>query len=167
MFAWTRAVATEMEMMLLNINEIIKAVQDAHVLEAVMPTLPHFTYLKMSHRIGTFSQNEWQWEPWGEFGSLCRSTACQADMLLTARHQLREEGWGWGSQASHSVLSKAPCLQSPHRASESLRVLNKRNEWNRWALSLVMSALVALDGRRFSRVSKAIPSFALFCFVLI
>lgn len=57
MFAWTRAVATEMEMMLLNINETIKAVQDAHVLEAVMPTLPHFTYLKMSHRIGTFSQN--------------------------------------------------------------------------------------------------------------
>lgn len=62
-------------------------------------------------------------------------------------------------------LENQNLFQSPHRASKSVNVLNKRNERNPWALSLVMSALVALAG--FSRVSKAIPSFALFCFVLI
>lgn len=64
-------------------------------------------------------------------------------------------------------LENQNLFQSPHSAAETMCVLNKRNEWNRWALPLVMSALGALDGRQFQKLSPVLLCFVWFCFNLI
>lgn len=162
-----------MKMMLLNINKVIKPVQDAHLLEAVRPTLPHFTDLKMIHSIGKLSQKLMTIRTTRGIQltvadpphtSLCLNGTCfwQKDT------RLREEGWAGGSHASHSKLYQRLHVfslgnqnpsQYPCKASESMSVL-KRNKWTKWALLLVMSAFVALGRRWFPGVSKAIPSFS-------
>lgn len=175
MFAWTRAVATEMEMMLLNINETIKSSSGCSCTWGCYAN--------------TASLYIFEDEPqdWDVFPKWMAMRAVRGIQLAVQIHCMPgwltcfwQHGTSWERKAGDEEARQATqcyqrlhvfslenqnLFQSPHRASESVRVLNKRNEWNRWALSLVMSALVALAG--FSRVSKAIPSFALFCFVLI
>lgn len=88
-----------------------------------------------------------------------------------------ERGWLGDEEAMQATqcyqrlhvfsLENQNLFQPPHSAAETMCVLNKRNEWNRWALPLVMSALGALDGRRFQKLSPVLLCFVWFCFNLI
>lgn len=164
-----------MQRMLLNINKMIKPVQDAHLLEPVRATLPHFAYLKMIHSFAGIPKLITRRTMRGIqltvadllYASLCPSALC----FWQNNRQLGEEGWAEGSHASCSEfyqrlhvfsLENQYPSQSSCKVSESMRVLHKSNEWNHVALLLVISALVALHGRWLSRVSKAIPFFLFF-----
>lgn len=76
MLTWTRAVTTEMEMILLNINKMIKPAQCPFFLEAFIPETLHIW--NASTVLGFFPKINCIKNHGENFTNSCQSTACQS-----------------------------------------------------------------------------------------